>query len=117
MTGIAAAIDHSTLGRHSLESYGPLIGASAPERILKKSEALKGSRIAHISWTFYGGGVAEILTPLTLLMNTIGIDTNWHLIQGTPAFFHCTKMLHNALQGEALSMTAAERAVYEEVIA
>jgi trehalose synthase len=111
------SVDRATLGAQSLESYEPLIGAAAVERILTKSELLKGSRIAHISSTFYGGGVAEILTPLTLMMNATGIDTIWHLVQGTPAFFHCTKMLHNALQGEALAMTAEEKAIYEEVLA
>src|SRR5262245_7262563 len=100
-TAVSECIEHSTLGAHPLEDYEPLIGAEAVRRILTKAESLKSLRIAHLSSTFYGGGVAEILTPLTLLMNTTGIETVWHLIQGTPAFFACTKMLHNALHGEA----------------
>src|SRR5438105_14639566 len=78
-------VERSILGTHSLHDYEPLIGAEAVRRILTKADALRGSKIAHISSTFYGGGVAEILTPLTLLMNAIGIETAWHLIQGTPA--------------------------------
>jgi trehalose synthase len=117
MTDASAAVTHGTLGLHPLESYEPLIGKEAVARILGKSQRLGRSRIAHISSTFYGGGVAEILTPLTLLMNSVGINTDWHLIQGTPAFFHCTKMLHNALQGESLAITEEERAVYEAVVA
>jgi trehalose synthase len=112
----SAPVEHATLGAHSLDSYEPLIGAEAVERIVRKSRRLADSRIAHISSTFYGGGVAEILTPLTLLMNAAGIDTMWQLIQGTPAFFHCTKMLHNALQGDAMAMTAQEKSIYEEVV-
>jgi trehalose synthase len=73
-------------------------------------------RVAHVSSTFYGGGVTELLTPLTLMMNAIGIETDWHLIQGTPNFFACTKKLHNALQGERLTLTESERAIYEEVV-
>src|SRR5262245_43337306 len=69
---VSECIEHATLGAHSLESYEPLIGTEAVRRILAKAELLDGSRIAHISSTFYGGGVAEILTPLTLLMNTTG---------------------------------------------
>jgi trehalose synthase len=85
------AAARATLGAQSLESYEPLIGAQAVDRILAKADAVKDVRVAHISSTFYGGGVAELLTPLTLLMNTVGIQTVWHLVQGTPAFFHCTK--------------------------
>jgi trehalose synthase len=73
-------------------------------------------RVAHISSTFYGGGVTEILTPLTLTMNAIGIETDWHLIQGTPGFFSCTKKLHNALQGDDIRLTTDETALYEEVV-
>ncbi len=117
MTDASAAVANGTLGLHPLESYEPLIGKEAVARIRGKSQRLGRSRIAHVSSTFYGGGVAEILTPLTLLMNSVGIDTGWHLIQGTPAFFHCTKMLHNALQGENLAISEEERAVYEAVVA
>jgi hypothetical protein len=31
-------------------------------------------RVAHISSTLYGGGVTELLTPPTLMMNVTGID-------------------------------------------
>ena len=110
-------LERATLGAHSLDSYEPLIGAAAVQRILAKAEALKGLRIAHVSSTFYGGGVTEILTPLTLLMNAAGIETSWHLIQGTPAFFSCTKMLHNALQGQDVMLSAEEKEIYQEVLA
>jgi trehalose synthase len=116
MTATSECVERATLGVHSVESYEPLIGTQAVRRILTKAELLKGSRVAHISSTFYGGGVAEILTPLTLLMNATGIETAWHLVQGTPAFFRCTKMLHNALQGEPAALIAEEKAIYEEVL-
>jgi trehalose synthase len=117
MTDFAETIQRATLGSPSLERYESLIGTHVTQRILRKAHALRGSRIAHLSSTFYGGGVAEILTPLTLLMNAVGIETAWHLIQGTPAFFSSTKMLHNALQGEPLELTPEARAIYETVLA
>jgi Trehalose synthase, N-terminal domain len=70
----------------------------------------------HVSSTFYGGGVTEILTPLTLMMNAMGIETGWRMIQGTPAFFNCTKKLHNTLQGEAVEISKNEKAIYERVV-
>src|SRR5436853_4271584 len=96
---IAADAANSTLGLHRMEDYEPLIGAESVQRIMKKANRLRGARIAHVNSTLYGGGVAEILTPLTLLMNTMGIETGWRAIQGTPEFFACTKKINNAVQG------------------
>jgi trehalose synthase len=105
----------STLGVHSLESYEPLVGRERIERILRKADKIRDLHIVHVSSTFYGGGVTEILTPLTLIMNTIGIETGWRMIQGTPAFFNITKKLHNALQGNALHLTADETRLFEQI--
>jgi trehalose synthase len=116
MSLMNTAVQRSTLGLHSLEHYEPLIGAAAAERILRKADRVRTMRIGHISSTFYGGGVTEILTPLTLMMNAMGIETDWHLLQGTPGFFSCTKKLHNTLQGENVEFSDAERAIYEEVV-
>ena len=112
----SVAIDQSTLGLHSLEQYEPLIGARATERILAKAERARGEHIVHVSSTFYGGGVSEILTPLTLLMNALGVETGWRLIQGTPAFFGCTKKLHNGLQGGRVEFSDADKAIDEQVV-
>jgi len=110
------AVEKSTLGLHGLEQYQPLIGAAATERIFKKADRIRAQHVVHISSTFYGGGVTEILTPLTLMMDAIGIETGWRTIQGTPAFFTCTKKLHNTLQGEVVPLTDPEKAIYEEVV-
>jgi hypothetical protein len=116
MSMLSSAIQRSTLGLHSLEQYEPLIGAAAIERIAAKADRVRTMRVAHISSTFYGGGVTELLTPLTLMMNATGIETDWHLIQGTPGYFGCTKKLHNTLQGESLDFSEAEKAIYEQVV-
>src|SRR5262249_54790200 len=87
----------------------------ATERILRKAERLRDAHIVHISSTFYGGGVSEILTPLTLLLNDMHIETGWRMIQGTPAFFSCTKKLHNGLQGDIVELSPEEKEVYEQV--
>ena len=110
-----ADIERSTLGLRELEQYEPLIGVAETERIFRKAERVRTQHVEHVSSTYYGGGVAEILTPLTLLMNAIGIETGWRMIQGTPAFFSCTKKLHNTLQGDDASFSKAEKAIYEQV--
>jgi trehalose synthase len=116
MSLVTPAVEKSTLGLHTLEDYEPLVGAPAIERILGKADRVRSAHVVHVSSTFYGGGVAEILTPLTLMMNAIGIEAGWRLIQGTPAFFGCTKKFHNTLQGESVEFSDAEKAIYEEVV-
>ncbi len=105
-----------TLGFCTLDEYAPLIGKSAVERICRKADELSAPHVVHVSSTFYGGGVSEMLTPLTLMMNAIGIETGWRMIQGTPAFFAVTKRMHNALQGEPIEFSAAEKDIYEQVV-
>ncbi|WP_065755855.1 glycosyltransferase [Bradyrhizobium paxllaeri] len=116
MSLLNSPVERSKLGLHTIEQYEPLIGSAAAERIGLKADRVRAMRIAHVSSTFYGGGVTELLTPLTLMMNAAGIETDWHLIQGTPGFFGCTKKLHNTLQGENLTWSEAERTIYEEVV-
>jgi trehalose synthase len=116
MSVATSDIDRATLGLHTLEQYEPLIGAAVIDRINKKAKSVRTQHVVHVSSTFYGGGVAEILTPLTLMMNAIGIETGWRMIQGTAAFFTCTKKLHNTLQGESVQLSDAEKAIYEQVV-
>ncbi|HPA85250.1 MAG TPA: glycosyl transferase family 1, partial [Deltaproteobacteria bacterium] len=99
----------------TLDDYRPLIGASAVERINEKAAALGDIHVAHISSTYYGGGVAEILSPLTLLMNSVGVKTGWRIIQGAPDFFSVTKKMHNALQGEDINLSRRKCLIYEDV--
>ncbi len=99
-----------------LADYEKLIGAEAVDRISAKAEKLKDFDVAHINSTYYGGGVAEILSSLTLLMNSVGIKTEWRVIQGSPDFFSVTKKVHNALQGEKLNLSRRKTDIYEKVI-
>jgi trehalose synthase len=77
---------------------------------------LRTLQAIHISSTFYAGGVTEILTSLTLMMNALGIESGWHIIQGTPEFFGCTKKLHDTLQGDPIGLSGEEKALYEQVM-
>jgi trehalose synthase len=115
MIGPTANAEAATLGSHQIQDYATLVGEEAIERITRKAATLKPLHITHISSTFYGGGVAEILTPLTLLMNAMGIETGWRMIQGTPEFFSCTKKIHNGLQGGDFELSDRDKAIYEQV--
>lgn len=102
--------------RVDIADYAPLIGEEAVERILHKAHRLRGLRVLHVSSTFYGGGVAELLSSATLLMANLGLRADWRLIQGSPDFFSVTKKIHNALQGGDIRLTELKKEVYEEVI-
>lgn len=99
-----------------VEDYAPLVGEQTVERILGKAERLSDLHVVNINSTFYGGGVAEILTPLTLLMNQAGVKTGWRAIQGRPDFFSVTKKMHNALQGDDINLSPQKKHIYEEVV-
>jgi len=60
--------------------------------------------------------VAEIISSLTLLMNSLGLRTEWRVIQGTPDFFSITKKMHNALQGGEIDLSGIKKEIFEQVI-
>lgn len=99
-----------------LEDYERFIGSEATERISKKAEPLEGFHVTHVNSTYYGGGVATLLSSLTLLMNSVGIKTGWRVIQGSPDFFGITKKMHNALQGGTINLSERKLRLYEEIV-
>jgi trehalose synthase len=99
-----------------IEDYAPLIGPEAVDRITRKAQRLRGLRVVNISSTFYGGGVAEMLSSSTLLARSVGIRSDWRLIQGSPDFFSVTKKFHNALQGADIDFTDLKKEIYEEIV-
>ena len=106
------------LERHRMrvEDYEPFVGAETVERLLKKAKPLQDRHVVNINSTYYGGGVAELLMSLTLLMNNLGIRTGWRTIHGPPDFFNITKKMHNALQGGEIGLTDLKLQIYEEVV-
>jgi len=99
-----------------LQDYEPLVGSETVERIQSKAEKLKDLHVVHVNSTYYGGGVAELLSSLTLLMNSVGIKTGWRAIQGSPDFFSVTKKIHNALHGGDINLSRRKMQIYEQVV-
>lgn len=98
-----------------LKHYEKLIGKQEVKKIRKMAEPLKGKHFIHVNSTYYGGGVAEMLTSLVPLFNDIGVITGWRIIKGNPDFFTITKKFHNALQGEDINLTSIKKKVFETV--
>ncbi len=99
-----------------VEDYEAFVGAETVERIHAKARKLQDLHVVNVNSTFYGGGVATVLSSLTLLLNSIGIKTGWRVIQGAPDFFSVTKKMHNALQGGDINLTDIKKEIYEGVI-
>lgn len=99
-----------------LDDYEPLVGAETVNRIRKKAEPLRGLHVANVNSTYYGGGVAELMDSLSLLMNNVGIKTGWRVIQGAPDFFSITKKIHNALQGDRINLSERKKSIFEEIV-
>jgi trehalose synthase len=102
-------------GLVELSDYEDYLGTDTIERLRAKAEPLRGKSVVHVNSTYYGGGVAELMTSLSLLMNDIGMDCDWRIIRGNPDFFDTTKGIHNALQGGSLNWTHLKKQVYEGV--
>jgi len=100
----------------SIHDYKPFIGEEKVGQIRQKAKKVQGLHVANVNSTYYGGGVAELLTSLTLLMNSVGIKTGWRVIQGAPDFFSITKKMHNALQGGEINLSDRKMEIYEGVI-
>src|SRR5205809_7866233 len=97
-----------------IEDYEPLIGSENVERIREKADKLKGLRVANFNSTYYGGGVAEMISSLTLLMNSLGLRTEWRVNQGTADFFSIIKKMHNALQGGEIDLSQIKKETFEQ---
>lgn len=59
----------------------------------------------HVNSTRAGGGVAEILQRMIPLLNELGIEARWEVLEGDERFFDITKRMHNTLQGELDEIT------------
>lgn len=100
------------VGRRSLAAYADLVGAAAIAELRGLAAPLRGVRVLHLNATPYGGGVAELLRSLVPLLCDLGLQAEWRILSGGPAFFEVTKRIHNALQGAAVTLSASERETY-----
>jgi len=101
-------------GHKSIADYASIVGRHLADEIRELAEPLRGRRFLHLSATAFGGGVAEIQYTLIPLLNDIGIETEWRVIQGRDEFFDVTKTIHNALQGDEKGLTPEQEKIFLE---
>jgi len=98
-----------------LEDFRHIVPDETLAEIYARARKLYGRHIVHLNATYQGGGVAEILYSLVLLMNDVGIDAGWRILHGSQEFFEITKGFHNALQGAKLNLSERKERVYLQV--
>jgi len=98
-----------------LEDFRHIVPDETLVEIYARARKLYGKHVVHLNATYQGGGVAEILYSLVLLMNDVGIDAGWRILHGSQEFFEITKSFHNALQGANLNLSDRKKGVYLQV--
>ncbi|MFX0132446.1 MAG: glycosyltransferase [Candidatus Hodarchaeota archaeon] len=98
-----------------LKKFAKIVGFDYINNLIEESKPLYDKCVVHVNSTLYGGGVVEILNDLVIMMNELGIDTEWHQIKGSPEFFTTTKIIHNALQGAKKGLSGKRKRIYLEV--
>ncbi len=101
--------------KHSVVDYIDIVGEEVIVSIYKLASKLYNKSMVHINSTYYGGGVAEMLSSLIPLLNDVGISAGWRILKGNPDFFEITKKFHNALQGDDINLTDNKKNLYLQI--
>ena len=99
----------------ALDDYKPIVGPQIIEELRLLAGHLSGTRVLHVNSTAVGGGVAEILSRMTPLLNELGVKARWDVIKGGEDFYAVTKKIHNALHGSKQTFEAKDYDVFLEV--
>ncbi len=100
----------------NLNDYEEIAGEIVVSQLRQLAANLKGARVVHVNSTRVGGGVAEILDWMLPLMNDLGLNASWEVIDGYDMFFDVTKTFHNGMQGSSVELTQKMIKIYEKNI-
>ncbi|MEX0873422.1 MAG: glycosyltransferase [Actinomycetota bacterium] len=82
-----------------IDNFRSIVANEVINDLQRKALQLGGKRVLHINSTEYGGGVAEVLLAQIPLLEDLGLNANWGVIDGDERFFEITKGIHNGFQG------------------
>src|SRR5919199_1554261 len=100
------------VGTKSLADYASIASRGLMDEIRRLAEPLEGKRVAHLSATAFGGGVAEINYTLIPLMRDAGLEVEWRIIRGAEGVYNVTKTIHNALQGNPQGLAEEQKELF-----
>jgi trehalose synthase len=93
----------------TLDDYRSVSPRGAVDILRRMSERLRGRQLVQVNASRVTGGVAEILQRHIPLLQELGIDARWEVIEGGEGFEAASLAFYNTLQGE-------EQRVTEEMI-
>jgi trehalose synthase len=102
----------------TLDHLGPL--CEEVQRLGERVSDLLGTRrVWMLNSTASGGGVAEMLPPVCSLLDEVGVDARWLVLEPhEPRFFEATKALHHRIHGRPGAIDPASALdVYDRVSA
>ena len=76
-----------------LNDYAPIVGQEVIDQLQRLAARLGPRRFVHINSTRTGGGVAEILERAVPLLEQLGMEVKWKVINGDQEFFEITKAM------------------------
>lgn len=83
----------------TLSDYASVVGADIIGELTLLAAHAGNRSIKMVNSTAVGGGVAEMLHRMVPLLQELGLQVEWEVIEGNDRFFEVTKAFHNALQG------------------
>ncbi len=104
--------EYPSLAPLNVEVFEPIIGKDKLDRLKAIAQPLKGRHWVHVSSTFAGGGVAEMLQSIVPITRGLDINSSWYCIEGEDEFFVTTKKFHNAIQGVQQDFSLDDLRVY-----
>lgn len=98
-----------------LENYEKIAVEETIYNIKHMAEKLKDLTVVHVNSTAFGGGVAEILSSMIPLMNSIGLKAEWEVVEAPSEFFNITKLFHHGVQGMEVKLTDEMKEFYLKI--
>jgi trehalose synthase len=89
-----------------------VVGPDIIEELTIMASHVGNRSIKMVNSTAVGGGVAEMLHRIVPLLNEMGLQVTWDVIEGDDEFFEITKRFHNALQGQEDHFTKKDLETY-----
>jgi trehalose synthase len=84
----------------TLDDYRSVSPPGSVDILRRMSEKLRSRRVLRVNASRRGSTVAEMLDRHTPLLQELGIDARWEVIQGSEGFQAACNAFYNTLQGE-----------------
>lgn len=97
-----------------LDAYAEVAGEDVLDQLRQLADRLQGLRVVHVN-SSRTGGVAQIINRLVRLMNDLGIDTSWQVIQVPPDFSPVAKSFRDGIRGFPVDLSTEMLDAYKEV--